>query len=246
MGTRLHDVVNITGRKWEQSSDFAAPFERLENFEKFPRPLQTNKSLGWCFEQVFKLPPEIANKLALWVAQALLPDQKPPILVITGKASQKAVEKLRNLIDPVAAPIIYTPQSWTELPRMVQADKVLVFAPENPFTEKMILKLRQLHDGARVAIWYCNRRLEKLNTTVQRTIMIASAEPVAISHGQLTIEINEAPDTSPGSDQLMFGALLNLMVQIVGQPTEAPAPMAQRAVAASTAPEIEPQQPDSS
>ena len=246
LGTAHQDVVNITGKKWKQSTNFAATFERLENFEKFTTPVQTSRSLGWCFEQAFKLNPEKANKLALWVAEALLPDQKPPILVITGKASQKAAAKLRNLIDPVTEPIIYTPQSWTELPRMAIDDKVLVFAPENPFTEKTLLKLRQIHQGARVAIRYCNRRLEKLNTTVQRTIMIASNEPMEISPGQLTIEINEAFDTSPGSDQLILGALLNLMVQIVGQPMEVPAPMAQAAASASTAPNSQPLQLDSS
>ena len=166
-------------------------------------------------EAQFKVDPINADKLALWVAEALLPDQTPPMLVITGKAREAAVEKLRNLIDPVHEPIIETPIQFTELYRMALENQVLAFSVTGPIAEKVKKTLNDLHHGMRLRLKYYSRSRFKLRGNIQRPVLIATAEPQQISPQQINIEINEAIDFDFGK---IMGALLNLLVVIIGQP----------------------------
>ena len=215
LGTDDHQVVNITGKYWQQSQHFDVRFERIEDYKAFATPVCTANTLAACMEAQFSIAPDTAEKLALWVAQAMLPDQHPPILVITGKAREAAVEKLRNLIDPVNEPIIETPVNYTVLPRMALENKVLAFSVNDQFSQKIIKAINELHQGKRLQLKHCNRNRIKLRSTVHRTVIIATEEAQQISPGQFNLEINEAIDFEFGK---IVGALLNLLVQIIGQP----------------------------
>ena len=215
LGTDDHQVVNITGQHWQQSQHFDVRFERLEDYKSITTPIRTANTLAACMEAQFSIATDTAEKLALWVAQALLPDQHPPILVITGNARVAAVEKLRNLIDPVNEPIIETPTNFTALPRMALENKVLAFSVNDQFPEKIRKAINELHQGKRLQLKHCNRNRIKLRSTAHRTVIIATEQAQQISPSQFNIEINEAIDFEFGK---IMGALLNLMVQIIGQP----------------------------
>ena len=206
--------INITGKHWQQTQKFKAQFERFEAHTSLPIPEPTALTLGDCFNQIFQTSPEISAKLAIWLAEAFLPDQKPPILMITGDARDEAVTMLRNLIDPVHNPIIYSPGCPIELNRMALENRVLAFSFRGQPTEKLINKLNTMHEGARVHLRHSNKRRPKLFTTVERPIIIASAKPITLNKDQMSIEINQAPETEMGK---VFYALLNLIVEIVAQ-----------------------------
>ena len=215
LGTEDHRVVNITGEGWELSQYFDAHFERLEDHKPMATPAPTPLKLAVCMEKQFNLAPVAAEKLAIWLAEALLPGHKPPILVITGKARETAVEKLRNLIDPVREPIIETPTQAGELRRMALENNVLAFSVNDHIAEKVLKALNLFHQGKRVLLKHCQRSRFKSRSTISRSIIIATEEPQQISQNQLNLEINEALDIENGK---ILSALLNLLVQIVGQP----------------------------
>ncbi len=215
LGTDDHQVINITGKQWQPSQHFDAYFERSENTEPSPTTEPTKLTLANCFEQIFETSPENSDKLALWLAEALLPDQKPPILVITGKAREAAIEILRQLIDPVLQPIIYTPHSYRELNQMALENQVLAFSFTGDLSPKFIKTINDLHEGTRIRLKQCSKIRPKLGANVQRPVLIATKMPLEISPNQITIEINTAHQTGLGK---VFFALMDLVVQIVGQP----------------------------
>ena len=100
---------------WELSHHLDAHFERLEDHSPMAVPEPTSLTLATCMEKQFQL--------AIWLAETL-----PLTLVITGKAREAAVEKIRNLIEP----IIETPSRAEELRRMVLENKVLAFSVNDP------------------------------------------------------------------------------------------------------------------
>ena len=222
LGTTDHQVINITGKDWSLSDQCDAYFERLNDNQDLPTPERTKLMLAECLQPIFKITRENAVKLALWLAQALLPGQPPPILIITGTAREAAIEKLRNLIDPVTCPIIETPYSRRELPRMALENKVLAFVFDEALTEKMILGFKAFHAGTRVRLRHHNKAGEKLRTTIHRPILIASSVPQQISPDQITIEINSAESTLQSK---VFGALLDLLVAIIGIPAQITEPL---------------------
>lgn len=227
--TADHQVINITGKRWQHSRHFKAQFERIEDHLPLPFPEPTKLTLGGCFQQIFQTSPEASDKLAIWLAEAILPNEKPPILIITGKAREQAVEMLRNLIDPVNCPIIYTPGCPIELNRMALENRVLAFSLWDQPTEKLTRKLNSVHQGTRVRLMHSNKRKPKLHTTVERPLLIASKEPISINRNQISLEINEAPNTEIGK---VFHALLDLIVKIIGQPVAKPKYLVQSAAAA--------------
>ena len=184
LGTEDHQVVNITGQGWELSQHFDAHFERFEDHKPMATPEPTPLKLAVCMEKQFNLAPENAEKLAIWLAEALLPGKQPPILVITGKAREAAVEKLRNLIDPVREPIIETPTHEGELRRMVLENKVLAFSVNDQISEKVLKALNLFHQGKRVLLKHCQRSRFKCRSTISRPIIVATEEPQQISPNQ--------------------------------------------------------------
>ena len=109
LGTPNIDVVELTGKHWQVSQHFDARFQRLETSDPMPIPQPSPVKLPVYLENMFGISVESAGKLSGWLAQAMLPEQKPPILVITGEASDEAVTQLRNLIDPVFHALIEIP-----------------------------------------------------------------------------------------------------------------------------------------
>ena len=220
LGTENRQVINITGKRWHHSHHFGAQFERLEDYEIRTTPVPTANTLAICLEKMFQIPAESADKLALWLAEALLPDQKtPPVLVITGKAREAAVLTLRNLIDPVREPIIETPANCRQLPRMALENKVLAFSVNDQIPEKTIRAINEIHQGKRLQLKHCTGNRLKLRSTIQRPVIIATEEPQQISPKQFNLEINEAVDIHLGK---IIGSLLNLLVKIIGQPVHQP------------------------
>ena len=217
LGTDDHQVVNITGQHWQLSQHFDTHFERIEDHKPIAPPEPTANTLEACMETLFHLPTQIAGKLAIWLVEAMLPERKPPILVITGKAREQAVITLRNLIDPVLEPIIETPVNANELRRMSLENKVLAFSVNDQFSEKIIKGLNQFHEGKRVLLKHCQGSRIKLRSTISRPVIIATEEPQQISPTQFNLEINEAEDIQLGK---IVGALLSLLVKIIGQPEE--------------------------
>ena len=217
LGTDDHQVVNITGQHWQLSQHFDTHFERIEDHKPITPPEPTANTLEACMETLFHLPTQIAGKLAIWLVEAMLPDRKPPMLVITGKAREQAVITLRNLIDPVFEPIIETPVNASELRRMSLENKVLAFSVNDQFSEKIIKGLNQFHEGKRVLLKHCQGSRIKLRSTISRPVIIATEEPQQISPTQFNLEINEAEDIFLGK---VVAALLSLLVKIIGQPEE--------------------------
>ena len=242
MGTDDHQVINLTGKDWQPSQECSTYFERLNDNQDFPAPERTKLMLFECLEKVFHLSPENAQKLAIWLAQALLPGQTPPILVITGTAREAAIEKLRNLIDPVTCPIIETPYSRRELPRMALENKVLAFVFDEALSEKMMQGLNAFQNGTRVRLRHHNKAGEKLRTTIHRPILIASSVAQKISPDQISIEINCAESTLQSK---VFGALLDLLVALIAAPAQIMQPLV-LTEPGEQPPTIEPAAPDSS
>ena len=220
LGTDDHQVINITGQHWRHTHHFAAQFERLEDHEILTTPEPTAHTLATWLEKMFQISTENADKLALWLAEALLPDQKtPPVLVITGKAREAAVLTLRNLIDPVHEPIIETPVNCRQLPRMALENKTLTFSVNDQIPEKTIRAINEIHQGKRLRIKHCTGKRLKLHSIIQRPVIIATEEPLQISPKQFNLEINEAVNFHLGK---IIGSLLNFLVKIIGQPVQQP------------------------
>ena len=222
----------------EQTNRPKACFGRLDYVTPFPIPDALDVPLKNCFQQIFEISPDASAKLAIWLAEALLPDCKPPVLIITGKARDRAVEMLRDLIDPVSVPIIYTPWCPIELNSMALENQVLAFSLSWPPTEKLTRKLNQIHQGERLQLRHSNPRQPKLHANVARPIVLASTVPLEINKEQITIEINQAHETDFSK---VFHALLNLVAQIVGlmEDEPKPEPVAPRTFAASATGEIQ-------
>ena len=212
--TEDQQVINITGKRWKQSTRPRTRFHRLELQTPLPSPSPVAFTLAECFERIFATPPADAIRLAIWLAEAFLPDRKPPVLIITGEARDEAVSLLRNLIDPVIEPIIYSPTCPIELDRMSLDHKVLAFSVWNQPTATLVKKLNTIHQGTRIRLRHTNKRKPRPNTTVQRPVLIASQTPIEINKDQITIEINATLTADPGK---IFHALLDLLVKLTGQ-----------------------------
>ena len=212
--TEDQQVINITGKRWKQSPSPRVRFHRLEQQISLPTPSPVALTLAECFERIFATSPDNATKLAIWLAEALLPDRKPPVLIITGDAREEAVSLLRNLIDPVIGPIIYSPTCPIELDRMALDHKVLAFSVWNQPTPKLVKKLNTIHQGTRIRLTHTNTRKPRPNTTVQRPVLLASGKPIEINKDQITIEINKTLIADEGK---LFHALLDLLVKLVSQ-----------------------------
>ena len=95
-----------------------------------------------------------------------------------------------------------------------------------------------MRKGVTSRLRQANKKLAPLYTIV-RPIMIAAEDKIEISPQQITIEINQALPVRDLDD--MLGALLDVMVEIVGQPVTYPESLVFRAP--TIAPPADAQQP---
>ena len=211
-----HPTINLNYHEWTLT---AAPAEsnfiRPTQNHPLPIPAPSPIDLPTTLAKDFALTPETAMQLAEWLALAMLPNQQPPILVITGKKRDEAARKLRNLLDPVVHPLLEIPYTNRELGQLALTNNVLAFSVFKYIAPGKIEALNKLQSGMLVKLKEVNKRRSQVWNTVSRPIIISAGEPIQISANQINIEINEAASTEI-SPQL-FGALLSMMVTVLNQ-----------------------------
>ena len=180
LGTPNIDVVELTGKNWQVAQHFDARFQRLETSDPMPIPQPSPVKLPVYLENMFGISTENALKLSAWLGQAMLPEQKPPILVITGQASDEAVTKLRNLIDPVFHALIEMPTTAKQMAQQAIENRVLAYAVTVPLSESKIQAFNKMRKGVTSRLRQANKNLAPLYTIVHRPIMIAAARLVLL------------------------------------------------------------------
>ena len=217
-----HPTINLNYHEWTLTA--AAPesnFLRPTQNHPLPIPEPSGIDLPTTLALDFALSPETATQLAEWLALAMLPDQQPPILVITGKKRDQAARKLRNLLDPVIHPLLEIPYTNRELGQLALTNSVLAFSIFKYIAPSKIEALNKLQSGMLVKLKEVNKRRGAIWSTVARPIIISAGEPIQISASQLNIEINEASSEEISSN--LFGALLSMMVTVLNQIYSKPA-----------------------
>lgn len=209
-------TINLNYHNWTLTA--AAPesnFIRPTQNHLFPIPEPSPIDLPTTLARDFALTPETATRLAEWLALAMLPDQQPPILVITGKKRDQAARKLRNLLDPVVHPLLEIPYTNRDLGQLALTNNVLAFSIFKYIAPSKIEAMNKLQSGMLVKLKEVNRRRGAIWSNVARPILISAGEPIQISPNQLNIEINEANSEEISSH--FFGALLSMMVAVLHQ-----------------------------
>ena len=237
IGTPNQETIEITGQEWKVSQFHDVRFQRLETAQPLPIPERCEVPAAHYLQQMYNIPLEDGYKLARWLAEAMLPEQKPPILVITGTARDEAVEQLRSLIDPVISPIIEMPATSKQMAQQAVENRILAYSIYNYLPEKTIQILNSVRYGMRARLKQANKNFTPLYDTVHRPIIISAEEAIKISNHQIHIEINK---THIVKAHEFLGALLDVVVQIVSQPAATEEPMV------ATMPQIQGPIPDPS
>ncbi len=211
-----YPTINLNYHEWTLTAAVSeSNFLRPTQNHPLPRPEPSAIDLPTTLAKDFALTSETASQLAGWLALAMLPDQQPPILVITGQKRDQAARKLRNLLDPVIHPLLEIPYTNRELGQLALTNNVLAFSIFKYIAPSKIEALNKVQSGMLVKIKEVNRRRGSIWNTVARPIIISAGEPIQISPNQINIEINEA-NSEEISPQL-FGALLSMVVQVLNQ-----------------------------
>ena len=115
LGRGDQSTVEITGKQWKVSHTHKARFERMDTSDPFPIPEPTLATLPHYLKLMYDISEDDAYKLSHWMALAMLPGQKPPILVITGEERFNAVGQIRSIIDPTFFTHITLPVSNSDM-----------------------------------------------------------------------------------------------------------------------------------
>ena len=209
-------TINLNFHDWQLTA--AAPesnFLRPLLNHPLPIPELSQSDLPTRLSKDFALNQEAATQLSEWLALAMLPDQQPPILVITGTKRDQAARKLRNLLDPVVHPLLEIPYTNRELGQLALTNNVLAFSIFKYIAPSKIEALNKLQNGMLVKLKEVNKRRGAIWSTVARPIIISAGEAVTISPNQINMEINEAGAEDDPSQ--LFGALLSMMVKVLNQ-----------------------------
>ncbi len=206
------EAIELTRKGWSLTHNFDAPFLRPTQNIPLPAPEQPQHDLTTYLTQLFEIEPEPAQQLSHWLALALMPNEKPPILVITGEARDEAASKLRTLIDPVPQPLFPLPATTSQLGQLALTNKVLAFVTYGPLTEIRKAAFNRLRKGMPVRLKETNRRRSQIFDNVSRPIIIVAESEMEIGRHQISVEINKA--NQAGHAQ-MLGALLNVAAQAI-------------------------------
>ena len=204
------DAIELTQKGWSRTHNFDAPFLRPTLNFPLPMPEAPQHDLTTYLTQLFEIEQKTAAQLALWLSQALMPDSRPPILIITGEARDEAAAKLRRILDPVPQPLFPVPTTINQLGQLALTNRVLAFAAYGNLTENRKAAFCALSRGMIVRLKETNHRRPPIFTKVSRPIIITSENPQQISPHQITIEINKA---NQGDHPQILGALFNLAVE---------------------------------
>lgn len=213
--------LEITGREWKLTHHHQARFQRLETSEPFPIPEPTLAPLHQYLSQMYEISEDDAHKLSHWMAQSMLPNQTPPILMITGEACDEAVSQIRSIVDPASHTIIDLPINQKDLAQQAIENRVLAYSNSGEITQPKIDAFKAMYRGLAARLKQARRKFDRLYTVLTRPILIASQIKQQISNHQITIEINK---WRPVAHSEILGPLLDVVVQIVGQPITYPEP----------------------
>ena len=214
-------VVQFNYHDWNIAESSGSNFLRPALSHPLPRPEKSRLELPTHLARTFALNEEQATKLAQWL---MLPDQQPPVLIITGKMRDQATRKLRNLLDPAVHPLQEIPSTTAQLGQLALTNMVLAFSVFNYITPGRIEALNKIQNGMLVKLKEVNKRRSQVWTNVSRPIIISAGGELEISTNQLVLEINEMP-VEDDANQL-FGALLSMLVLVLHQ-IHSKAPFAQ-------------------
>ena len=223
LGLRDQSTVEITGKQWKVSQTHKVRFERMQTADPFPIPEPALAKLPHYLKLMYGISEDDAHKLAHWMALSMLPDQKPPILVITGEERFEAVGQIRSIIDPAFSRHIDLPCSSKDMAQQAVENRILTYSTDDVLSEAKIKVFKEMYSGMRARIKDANPKRDKLYKIVNRPIIIASDVEQNINDHQISIEVNEFRTVDFAE---IFGPLLDEMVKIVGQPLSYPKPLA--------------------
>ena len=222
LGTLDQRTIQVTGKQWNLSESRTVQFTRPETADELPIPVPCPIPAATCLAKMFDIPEADAHLLSCWLAQALLPDQKPPILVITGEANYEAVTKLRKLVDPVFHEIIELPANQKQLAQQAIENRILAYSTYSDLSPRKAEQLRAVSRAMPARLCQANKKYAPLYTTVHRPVIIAADKPITVSPTQITIRIDKAHQAYAHE---LLGAILDVVVEIAGQPVEYPEPL---------------------
>ncbi len=208
------DAVELTRKSWKITSNLDTQFLRPSLNLPLPAPEQPLNDLPTYLAAIFQIASEPARQLADWLAVALLPDGRPPILLITGEARDEAAAKLRKIIDPIPQPLFPLPHNANQMGQLALTNRILAFALYGNLTECKQRTLNTLSQGMTVKLKEVNKRHAARFTKVARPIIVAAETNVQISRHQITVEINYA---GQGDHPQILGALLNHAAQTLNR-----------------------------
>ena len=231
LGHPDHSTIEITGRKWSigharharhARHPRLARFHRIATATPLPLPQPTIAPLPKYLQLIYGISEVDAHKLAHWLGQALLPDQTPPLLMITGKANREAATQLRTWIDPAFHALMPLPYNRSNFAQHAVKNRVLAYYIGFGLSKKKVLDFREMRRGTHARLRHSNPKFNRLFTTIHRPVIVAAEEKQKICNRQLTIEINKSHQVAHAE---ILGPILDVAVQIVGQPTIHPQPL---------------------
>ena len=213
--TNLFDAINVTREGWAITQHLEAHFLRPTLNIPLPVPETPKHNLKAYLKQLFQIEAEPAAQLNVWLTEALRPNGRPPILVISGEARDEAASKLRMLIDPVPQPLMPLPHNTNQLGQLALTNRVLAFPLYSKPSATRKAAFNALLKGMPVRLKETNKRRPAVWTKVARPIILTSEKQIDVNPYQITIEINHA-SVAPHAE--VFAALLDALVQVLNEP----------------------------
>ena len=216
LANRENEAIEINGKQWSTTHNPDSRFRRPQASIPFPKPKETKAQIHKFLELIFNISEPVAQTLVNWLVAAMLPDLKPPILVITGTARNDAAAKLRNLLDPAMCPLNAQPVFASHYKQLAITNKALAFSFGTILSKSHRDALRLLSTGVQVRLPEAPKGLDLAQENVHRPIIVSAEEPIEISKSQIHVEINEARSAVP---ELLLGALLDAVVRGIHEMT---------------------------
>ena len=207
-----NEAIEVNGKQWSTTYNENCRFRRPQASLPLPTPTPNNAPIEKFLMRLFSITEPNAQMLATWLVSALLPDLKPPILVITGEEAFEAAQKLRTIIDPVKCPINALPVTENQFGRLALINRVPTFSVGTQLTKNCIAHLNNLRKGITVIPREASKTRENVQTTIHRPIIIAAHALIQIHGSQVNIEINKTCSTN--HDEILASLLVAVVAGI--------------------------------
>ena len=214
-----NEAIEINGKQWTTTYNDTCRFHRTEDAIPLPAPEPNTGPIHAFLMRLFSITEPNAQMLATWLVSAMLPDLKPPILVITGTQADEAAGKLRSIIDPVKCATSLLPVTENQFGQLGLLNRIPVFSIGPALTEKAKCSLNKLRTGISVKLKQVNKSRPAIKVMIHRPIIISSPAPIAIHESQLNIEINETCNTLP---EQILASLLDAAVKGIREMAKQP------------------------